>query len=401
MFLEELEMKRGQKDGKMASDITPDMVESLDDAGKAMFADAYTKAMNENKTPEECFKDGCAAIVNKYDIVEDKLVKIKNADSERKQGDMKQTDGTDGKEYAEKVTDWQTIFKTGMHTDNNGQTRYWSEDDLKTTAAKFNPSNHTPPLTIGHPSTNGPAFGWVAGLRVNGKNLQAKFKAVTDGVKDLVQKGLYQKISSAFYGDKSLRHVGLLGADVPAVKGLPALQFSESNDYRIYESLADGSPSTFLSPQSLQAIQPIQLNADKLNKGENMKGQEYAEMQNKINKLQQYINAVELQKWGNSIGVTPAMEQSGIYSFMEMLPVSNFSEGDNKTNAISMLDWFKAFVEKHSQRVEFNEITANESRRLNSHNDLASKAEAYARENKIAFGDAVRAISNKFSNISL
>ena len=399
MFLEELEMKRGQKDGKMASDITPEMIESLDDAGKAMFADAYTKAMSEDKTPEECFKAGCAAIVDKYDIVEDKLVKIKNDDNENKQSDKKMA----GKEYTEteKVTDWQTIFKTGMHTDNNGQTRYWSEDDLKTTAAKFNPSNHTPPLTIGHPSTNGPAFGWVAGLRANGKNLQAKFKAVTDGVKDLVEKGLYQKISSAFYGDKSLRHVGLLGADVPAVKGLPALQFSESNDYRIYEFLADGSPSTFLSPQPLQTIQPIQLNIDKINRGENMKGQEYAEMQNKINKLQQYINAVELQKWGNSIGVTPAMEQSGIYSFMEMLPVSNFSEGNGKANAVSMLDWFKAFVEKHSQRVEFNEITAGESRRLSSHNDLTAKAEAYAKENKVAFGDAVRAVSNKFSNISL
>ena len=71
--------------------------------------------------------------------------------------------------------------------------------------------------------------------------LTADFAQVDEGFADLVKAGRYKKVSASFYpptspnnpkpGVWTLRHVGFLGAQPPAVKGLSAISFAEGEVY--------------------------------------------------------------------------------------------------------------------------------------------------------------------------
>lgn len=121
--------------------------------------------------------------------------------------------------------DWIPIFQGGRQTDSAG--RVHDGDALIAKAlANFDAAKHEPPVVIGHPAENAPAWGWVEGLKKQGDLLLAKIKQVEPGFADMVRQGLFKKRSAAFYPDGSLRHVGFLGAAPPAVKGLPDLAFA-------------------------------------------------------------------------------------------------------------------------------------------------------------------------------
>ena len=124
------------------------------------------------------------------------------------------------------LTDWIAIFKTGTHTDGAGQTRDWTAQDLDRIVAQFNPAEHEPPVVVGHPQTDAPAFGWVAEVKREGALLYARFKDLVPEFVELLKAGQFKKRSIALYPDLTLRHVGFLGATPPAVKGLPDAQFA-------------------------------------------------------------------------------------------------------------------------------------------------------------------------------
>lgn len=129
------------------------------------------------------------------------------------------------------------IFKAGTRTDNNNRTVTITEADVAAAASAYNPELHEAPIVVGHPATNAPAFGWVGGLKAEGGTLYADFAQVDDGFAELVKAGRYKKVSASFYppdspdnptpGVWALRHVGFLGAQPPAVKGLSAINFAE------------------------------------------------------------------------------------------------------------------------------------------------------------------------------
>jgi hypothetical protein len=82
-----------------------------------------------------------------------------------------------------------------------------------------------------------PSFGWIQGFSREGQNLYADV-SFTDTAKDLVKNGHYRKVSISFYspdsqinphgGKWSARHLALLGASPPAVKGLEPFSFNEA-----------------------------------------------------------------------------------------------------------------------------------------------------------------------------
>lgn len=122
------------------------------------------------------------------------------------------------------------IFKPGTFTASNGQTLTFSEADLAAVASGYNPIQHEAPLVVGHPQTDDPAYGWVEKLTFDETGLFAHPKDVDTAFAELVNAGKFKKISAAFYtpaapnnpspGSYYLRHVGFLGAQPPAVKGL-------------------------------------------------------------------------------------------------------------------------------------------------------------------------------------
>lgn len=118
-----------------------------------------------------------------------------------------------------------------------GRTVSFSEADVAATAAAYDPARHQAPLVIGHPTRDdAPAFGWVGSLAADGATLRASFSEISPAARELVEAGHYRHVSASFYapgasanptpGIWALRHVGLLGAVPPAVKGLGAVSFA-------------------------------------------------------------------------------------------------------------------------------------------------------------------------------
>lgn len=112
----------------------------------------------------------------------------------------------------------------------SGQALEFSEADLVATAAAYDPARHEAPIVVGHPRDNAPAYGWIRALSASAAGLEAEPQQVDPAFAELVQAGRFKKISASFYAPDSpanpvpgvyyLRHVGFLGAQPPAVKGL-------------------------------------------------------------------------------------------------------------------------------------------------------------------------------------
>ncbi|RCK53196.1 peptidase [Thalassospira xiamenensis] len=132
------------------------------------------------------------------------------------------------------------LFTPGTHTAMSGQTITFGESDLTASASVYDPALHESPLVIGHPKTDAPAYGWVKDLEFADGELVAIPHQVDAGFADLVANHRYKKISASFYppnhpgnptpGKYYLRHVGFLGAQPPAVKGLRPVEFADVAD---------------------------------------------------------------------------------------------------------------------------------------------------------------------------
>lgn len=131
------------------------------------------------------------------------------------------------------------IFRTGKHTAMSGATLDFSEDMLQAAVAAYDPALHEAPIVVGHPKDNHPAFGWVKGLSFADGVITVDPGQVDADFAELVEAGRYKKRSASWYlpdspnnpkpGTLYLRHVGFLGAQPPAVKGLKDVQFSEDD----------------------------------------------------------------------------------------------------------------------------------------------------------------------------
>lgn len=123
---------------------------------------------------------------------------------------------------------WIDVFRTGAHRDSGGRVRRWGEDDLDRLVAAFERGDPVP-VVVGHPETDAPAFGRVAGLRRVGDRLQARLDELDPGFRAAVAAGRYSGRSVALDpaegGGFRLRHLGFLGAAAPAVAGLAPSRF--------------------------------------------------------------------------------------------------------------------------------------------------------------------------------
>lgn len=126
---------------------------------------------------------------------------------------------------------WIEIFKTGLHTDSNGQTQQFTAEDLDkivqtyNSNIKDNPSNLAP-VVKGHPESNAPSYGWVEQLARRGTILLANLKDLSSELVGDIQAKRFQKVSISLYPNFMLRHIGMLGSATPAVKGLKLVEFT-------------------------------------------------------------------------------------------------------------------------------------------------------------------------------
>lgn len=148
---------------------------------------------------------------------------------------------------------WIELFKTGRHTDSAGVTRDFTRADLDRMVATLDLKRHEPPLVIGHPKTDAPAWGWVTALKSEDGVLSGAFRDVPDLIRTLVDKGRYKKRSIALYPDGRLRHVGLLGAAPPAVEGLRDIAAFAADECAFTEFSQDPPTEDSMDPKELEA----------------------------------------------------------------------------------------------------------------------------------------------------
>jgi transcriptional regulator with XRE-family HTH domain len=132
------------------------------------------------------------------------------------------------------------IFRAGRHTAMSGQNLEFSEAQVRAIAAAYDPALHEAPIVIGHPRADAPAYGWVKSLRAEGAGLFAEPDQVEPAFAEMVSAGRFKKISASFYPPKAaanpapgsyyLKHVGFLGAQPPAIKGLKPAEFAEDGE---------------------------------------------------------------------------------------------------------------------------------------------------------------------------
>ncbi|HEY6232814.1 MAG TPA: hypothetical protein VIW64_16235 [Pyrinomonadaceae bacterium] len=131
---------------------------------------------------------------------------------------------------------WVDGTPIGTHRDSDGDIVKIDTAFLEAVVRNYDPKLHEAPMVIDHPESDGPAYGYVAELRVNNGRLERRFSQVQPEFEEIVRRGLFKKRSDAFYLDPKdspngkapyLRHCGFLGAKVPAIKGIADIQFSE------------------------------------------------------------------------------------------------------------------------------------------------------------------------------
>jgi hypothetical protein len=151
-------------------------------------------------------------------------------------------------EHAEAPRPWIEIFRAGDYRGANKG--LITRADLDRVVRNYDPTYHEAPATIGHPSDDKPAYGWIESLAVDGDKLLAREKQVDPKFEEARKAGRFKKRSAAFYCDGAgnitgLRHVAYLGAQPPEVKGLQDLAFNDHGakfievDFEEDETVAD------------------------------------------------------------------------------------------------------------------------------------------------------------------
>ena len=344
------------------------------------------------------------------------------------------------------------IFRPGRHTSMQGATIDFGESDLIATANAYDPARHEAPLVIGHPRADAPAWGWVGGLTADGGGLFAAPRQVDPAFAEMVRAGRFKKVSASFYTPDSphnpvpgvyyLRHVGFLGAQPPAVKGLAPVNFAEGDtdegcvsfDFaespgllrwladlfrglREYVVEKDGTemadraiPSYAVSGlqemAAASAAQAAEIPAFAENltppKEKSMQKQEtppaenidFAETKARADELERkvaYLTGIARKERASRLvdkaladgRLTPA-QSVGLADFMAGLDEEgtfDFAENGGKTTSMSPAAFMAAFLERLPKQVDFSEAAPGGEEALDtSSNDIAQRALAYCEE---------------------
>ncbi len=290
------------------------------------------------------------------------------------------------------------IFKAGRHADMNGTTIEITNAHLKKTVAAYDPARWKAPLVIGHPHHDAPAWGWIASLSLKEETLFATLTELSPQVIDLVTQGQYRNVSASFYTPDAtsnpvpglfyLRHVGLLGAQPPAVKGLPQVAFHEPENQTALAVGCDmATPKEWSTASTLpESMEHTMAENDEKNQleqqrtqltrqEESLKAQAllFAEQEAQIAKreetLRQAENDLQQQKAAEFVDgliadgkILPRFRE-GLLTFMSFLSQSGIVEfGEDQ----GQMGFLKTFLQELPQQVEYAERTPKMGQDLKS-----------------------------------
>lgn len=241
---------------------------------------------------------------------------------------------------------WFAIFKTGKHIDSLGNEKEWTESDLDKIVESYDKNKHEAPIVIGHPTTNAPAYGWVERLKRVGDTLYALPSQLAKEFVEMVNKGLFKKRSISLYPDGTLRHIGFLGAQPPAVKGLPDVEFKDDSNLSTIETdeAVDFEEQEGKNPQELEdKVKQFEIQLKKMEEKE----REFEELQGKYAQLliekstlekeiQKQKRESQLKEFAEIVDkaiaegkLLPKMKDTitKLYEVVSLTPLYEFSEG--------------------------------------------------------------------------
>lgn len=316
--------------------------------------------------------------------------------------------------------DYVEIFKGGTQTDSSGMEVNGSEL-IDKALALFNPEHHEPPVCLGHPKDNSPAYGWISGLKRkvhDGEDLLlAKYKDVDPDFISMVKSGKYKKRSASFYPDGSLRHVGYLGAMPPAVKGLKNMKFDESKTYiMFYDTEEPQVPKCQLVPKSLQDFGTSQQEEKSMANEKEFKEKEaqfivekekfaaenealkktIAEMKfaERRTNIKHYIDSAVA-----SGKITPAQQNAGLQECLEFLEglessTLTFAEGATKP----LVEVFKEIIECKVGPTfgEVDSVSNQTNKPVSGKVDIRGKIREFQEKHKVDYATASLEISKQF-----
>lgn len=315
--------------------------------------------------------------------------------------------------------DWIEIFRGGLQTDSAG-TEHDGDALIDKALAAFNAAEHEPPVVIGHPADNAPAYGWVQALKRATKDgaavLLAKFRDVVPEFADLAKRGLYKKRSAAFYPDGRLRHVGFLGAAPPAVKGLADIGFADANQISFEFSTKGDDKMTFnefmeifkfwkavekdptleLPTAPAATAQPAKpektfteadIEAARKEAAAAEREKADAEFAEKAQQAQRAARGEAIAAWcDKSLAegkIAPAWIKSGIKQFCERMDAeTELQFGEQADQKATPLAWFQKFIEELPRLVDFSEI-AKRGKNMGA-GDAAGKLDALVKQKMAA-----------------
>ena len=313
------------------------------------------------------------------------------------------------------------VFKAGTYPQGK-----FTQAEVQELAKNYDPSFCEAPITLDH-EQKGPAYGWVDKLKEEDGKLKATFKDLSDDLKEFVNKGKYKKISVEIYreleGKKPyLKAVSFLGASIPQVKGMQAVEFKEGeSDVYIFEAEVEEDNDT-------EEIENLKSTIADL-KGQVAKFKEDAKKNTEIKSLKEQVKdlTIELAKFKDEAAGKDELAKE-LKEIKENLRTKDFNEfieqhisqgiltPANKDAVFSILcdldnikkfdatsdsiDTFKSFISALPKQVEFDEIakkkaTKKEDEALKYADadeeslEIFREAKALAEAENITFKDAL------------
>lgn len=354
------------------------------------------------------------------------------------------------------------IFKTGEQISSTGHKKVFTELDIQSMVDSFDLKVHEPPIRVGHEDNDKtPSFGWVKKLEKEGGNLYA-YVQFTPEMEDMIKNGHYKKVSASFYSPSSevnpkrgyytLKHVALLGATPPAVKGLEPFSFSEELMTMTMEIEINMSEETLMPPEFKEVKVEVEVEEDegeeeeeeeevsskekykvkkgkmKMSKAEEEEEEvlskekytkmasQFLEAQNRLKYLEEQFSELEAAKvkaeellreekrsrrrevLTSKVGFlySEGKMTEGIYPQTDLLEFAvgleegtlEFREGESSADRLIEI------LSRVPAPVDFSELVSDTEAPEDSEEiDFSQKVERYASENNISFEKALRALS--------
>lgn len=257
---------------------------------------------------------------------------------------------------------WIEIFRGGRQVDSKGR-EHDGDSVIDKALASFNTAEHEPPVVIGPPKENAPAFGWVQDLKadvIGGvKRLFAKLHQVDPQFKEMVTSGRFQKRSASFYADGRLRHVGFLGVAPPPITALLDVGFSEDDEAVTFEFGAAKEDNALAKNFTEADVKAAEERAAATAREEARKEAvaEFAEQQKARRAKAHQENIWKFCEQGVRSGIIPPpWIEGGLVEFMETLEAEEHIDFGEASGKKSPYAWFIEFVRELHKLVNLDEI---------------------------------------------